>query len=358
MRTWQRRLLIVAALAIPFSACTGYLLFWPTGLDPEEWDPPEAPDWNSNHKLASANILHPELAGPEAVVVDTGGRVVTGLADGRIVRFEPTFGSRVELVAKTGGRPLGLAYDAAGRLLVADARRGLLAVSAGGEVEVLATEQGGRPFRFTDDLAIAGDGTVYFTDASDRFSIDDFKMEVIEHRPRGRVLAFDPATRATTLVADKLYFANGIAVGPGDDYLLVTETSSYRIRKIGLRGDRRGVVETLVDNLPGFPDNIRWSPARRLFWVALGAPRNGAVDWLASRPFLRNAVVRLPEFLQPAPDQHSFVLAYDETGKLVYDLQGSGDSAYAPIASALEHDGMLYLGSFEDGGVARIAAPR
>jgi sugar lactone lactonase YvrE len=355
MRTWQRRLLIVAALAIPFSACTGYLLFWPTGLDPEDWDPPEAPDWDSNHKLVSASILHPELEGPEAVVVDQSGRIVTGLADGRIVRFEPTFGSPVETVAKTGGRPLGLAYDAGGRLVVADARRGLLAVTPAGQVEVLSTGQGGRPFRFADDLAIASDGTVYFTDASDRFSIDEFEMEIIEHRPRGRVLAYDPASRQTSLVADKLYFANGIALGPGEDYALVTETASYRIRKVWLRGERRGQVETLVDNLPGFPDNIRWSPARKVFWIAIGAPRNGAVDWLAGHPFLRNAVVRLPRFLQPAPDQHSFVLGYDETGKLVHDLQGAGESAYAPIASAVEHDGVLYLGSFSQGGVARIS---
>ena len=357
MRTWQRRLLIGAALAIPFSACTGYLLFWPTGLDPEEWDPPDPPDWESNHKLVSANILHPELEGPEAVVVDTSGRVITGLADGRIVRFEPTFGSRVETVARTGGRPLGLAFDAAGRLLVADARRGLMAVGEGGAVEVLSAEQGGRRFRFVDDLAVASDGTVYFTDASDRFSIDEFEMEVLEHRPRGRVLAWDPASRATSLVAERLYFANGIALGPGEEYALVTETASYRVRKVWLRGERKGQVETWVDNLPGFPDNIRWSPARKVFWLALGAPRNSAVDWLASHPFLRNAVVRLPGFLQPAPDQHSFVLGYDEKGVLVYDLQGAGESAYAPIASVVEHDGILYLGSFSQSGVARIAAP-
>lgn len=357
MRTWQRRLLTVAALAIPFSACTGYLLFWPTGLDPEDWDPPEAPDWEDNHKLVSASILHPELEGPEAVVVDSSGRIVTGLLDGRIVRFAPTLASPVETVAKTGGRPLGLAYDAGGRLLVADARRGLLAVKPGGEVEVLATEQGGRPFRFVDDLAIAGDGTVYFTDASDRFSVGDFTMEIVEHRPRGRVLAYRPATRTTELVAGGLYFANGIALGPGEEYALVTETASYRIRKIWLVGERRGKVETLVDNLPGFPDNIRWSPARKVFWVALGAPRNGTLDWLAGHPFLRNAVVRLPEFLQPAPEHKSYVLGYDEKGTLVYDLQGTGESAYAPIASVLEHEGVLYLGSFSASGLARIAAP-
>ncbi len=357
MRTWQRRLLVVAALAIPFSACAGYLLFWPTGLDPEDWDPPDAPDWQDNHKLASANILHPELEGPEAVAVDSSGRIVTGLADGRIVRFEPAFGSPVEIVARTGGRPLGLAYDSGGRLLVADAMRGLLAVSASGAVELLSAEQGGRRFRFCDDLTIAGDGTVYFTDASDRFSMGEFTMEIVEHRPRGRVLAYDPATRATSLVAERLYFANGIALGPGDEYLLVTETASYRIRKVWLRGERRGKVETFVDNLPGFPDNIRWSADKHVFWLAVGAPRNGSVDWLAGHPFLRNAVVRLPSFLQPAPDQHAYALAYDEKGKLVYDLQSSGESGYAPIASVMEHKGVLYLGSFSHAGVARIAAP-
>lgn len=357
MRTWQRRLLIAAALAVPFSACTGYLLFWPTGLDPEGWEPPEAPDWEANHALVSAAILHPELAGPEAVVVDSSGRLVTGLADGRIVRFAPTLGSPVETVARTGGRPLGVALDAGGGLLVADAHRGLCAVSAGGAVEVLSSGQGGRPFRFTDDLAIAGDGTVYFTDASDRFPVEQFTMDILEHRPRGRVLAYDPATRATTLVAGGLYFANGIALGPGDEYALVAETASYRIRKLWLRGERRGKLETLVDNLPGFPDNIRWSPERRIFWVALGAPRNGTLDALAGHPFWRNAVVRLPGFLQPAPEKHSFVLGIDEQGKVVFDLQGSGESAYTPIASVVEHQGVLYLGSFSHGGVARIAAP-
>jgi hypothetical protein len=92
-------------------------------------------------------------------------------------------------------------------------------------------------------------------------------------------------------------------------------------------------------------------------WLFAIAKNNGTVDWLAGHPFLRNAVVSLPSFLQPAPDQHSFVLGYDEKGTLVYDLQGSGESAYVPIASATEHDGILYLGSVSRGGVARIAAP-
>jgi sugar lactone lactonase YvrE len=351
-----RRLIYLAALAVLFSACTGYLLFWPTGLDTEDWDPPEAFDWPGNQKLAGAQILHPELAGAEAVAFDPQGRMVTGLLDGRVVRFDPG-GGPVETIAKTGGRPLGVAFDAGGRLLVADAYRGLLAIDQAGAVQVLSTGQGGRPFRFTDDLAIASDGTVYFTDASDRFSLAEFKLDILEHRPRGRVLAFDPKTGTTSLVADKLYFANGIALGPGEHYLVVTETSSYRMRRVWLRGERRGQIETLVDNLPGFPDNVRWSPSRRVFWVAIGAPRDGAVDWLAGHPFLRKVVVRLPEFLQPMPDRHSFVLAYDEKGALVHDLQGSGDSAFAPIASALEHEGRIYLGSFQAHGVARIKAP-
>jgi sugar lactone lactonase YvrE len=350
----RRRAWIVAVL-LPLTTCSGYFLAWPTGLDLATWDPPEALRWPANQALAGAQRLHPELLGPEAVTIDPGGRVLTGLANGQIVRFDPA-GGPVEVLAETGGRPLGLALDGSGNLVVADARRGLLAVRPGGEVAVLATGHGGRPFRFVDDLAISGDGTIYFTDASDKVSVADYKRDILEHRPRGRVLGFHPGRGEVELLVDGLYFPNGIALGPSDAYLIVAETSAYRLRRIWL-GARRGEVETLVDNLPGFPDNVRWSPDRRVFWVAIGSPRDRRIDWLMPRPFLRAIAARLPAGLQPGPQSHSFALAYDEAGRLVHDLQASGSAAYGPIASVVEHAGHLYLGSFMAGGIARVTSP-
>ena len=63
------------------------------------------------------------------VVLDTTGNLYTGLEDGRIVRV-PVAGGKPEVVADTGGRPLGMKLDAAGNLVVADALRGLLSVAS------------------------------------------------------------------------------------------------------------------------------------------------------------------------------------------------------------------------------------
>ena len=72
--------------------------------------------------------VHP-VPGPgaEDVVVTPDGDVYTGTEDGSIFRLSPD-GQRVERVAQTGGRPLGLELFADGDLLVCDAHRGLLVV--------------------------------------------------------------------------------------------------------------------------------------------------------------------------------------------------------------------------------------
>jgi sugar lactone lactonase YvrE len=350
-----RRRAILLALLLPIGALSGYLLFWPTGLDPEAWQPPALARWPSNQALAGRQLLHPELVGAEAVAIDSTGRAVTGLADGRIVRFAPGGGDAEEL-AHTGGRPLGLAFDPQGRLVIADAVRGLLALDPGGAVHVLVDQHEGKPLRLVDDVVVARDGTAYFTVASDRFSLHEFKLDILEHRPRGRVLAYDPRTGAAELIADRLYFANGIALGPDEAYLVVSETSSYRVRRIWLRGDRRGEMEILVDNLPGFPDNITWSAERGVFWLAIGAPRDRTLDRLGPRPFLRRVIARLPVALQPAPVRHAYALAFDPEGALVHDLQGVGEAVPSMMTSVIEHQGQLYLGSLGR-GVSRIPAP-
>ncbi|MBE1043152.1 SMP-30/gluconolactonase/LRE family protein, partial [Escherichia coli] len=93
--------------------------------------------------------------------VDSQGRVYAGLADGRVVRLDAS--GKVETFVDTGGRPLGMDFDAAGNLILADAWKGLLRIDPQGKVETLATEADGVPFAFTDDLDIASDGRIYFS---------------------------------------------------------------------------------------------------------------------------------------------------------------------------------------------------
>ena len=75
----------------------------------------------------SLRVIPVPAYGAEDVVVASDGpdegAVFTGTEDGRIFRISPD-GGRVEPVAHTGGRPLGIEADPEGRLVVCDARRG------------------------------------------------------------------------------------------------------------------------------------------------------------------------------------------------------------------------------------------
>lgn len=342
------------ALGAVVAGCGGYLAAWPVPFDPVAWSPPPAPSLPPNDALARAERFGRDLPGPEGIAIDREGRIFAGLKDGRIVRVARD-GSAVTL-ANTGGRPLGMQFDAAGRLIVCDAVKGLLAVSPDGSIRVLSTEQGGLPFRFVDDLDIAPDGTIYFTDASHRFGVHEFRNDLFEHRPSGRLLAYRPDGR-TELVQAGLYFANGVALAADGSYVLVNETWAYRVTRVWLTGERKGQSEVFADNLPGLPDNITRSPRGDRFWLALFAPRNAEFDAMAGKPFLRKVVARLPERLQPAAVRHGIVLELDDRGGIARNLQDATPESFSPITSALEHEGRLYLGSLWRSELAVLSLP-
>ncbi|MEW6431389.1 MAG: SMP-30/gluconolactonase/LRE family protein [Myxococcota bacterium] len=353
------RRLVPAVLGVLFGAGV-YLGFGPTAIEPAAWQPPPptplAGPYAPNERLKDVEWWAKALVGPEAITFDAEGRLVTGLKDGRIVRLTPGSDDAV-LLADTKGRPLAIAYHPDGRLFICDAHGGLLALAADGRLEVLATSEGGVPFKFADDLAIAKDGVVYFTDASARHSIEAFVDDLMEHQTTGRLLKYEPATKRVTKLADGFSFANGVALGPDEAYLVMSETGAYRLWRYWLKGEKAGQKEVFLDALPGFPDNVRYAPERHVFWVAIGSPRNPLIDRLAEWPGLRKAISRLPKAVQPAPERHAFVLAVDESGKPVESLQHRAEGSYSPIASAVERDGWLYFGSFAREGVARVRLP-
>jgi len=338
-----------------------YLLAWPVPIEPSAWQAPPAParsgPYAPNDRLAAVErIGRGEVDGPEATAIDAAGRVYTGARDGRILRLEP--GARTfQLHARTGGRPLGMAVSADGGLVVADAEKGLLSVSPAGQVRVLATGAGGVPFRLTDDVVLARDGTAYFTDASSRIGLGGEREDVLEHAGRGRLLAWRPRTGAAELLLSGLQFANGVALSDDESWLLVNETGAYRITRYWLAGPRKGTAEPFLENLPGLPDNLTWSRERRVFWVALFSPRVPALDLLAPHPWLRKLVLRLPLWIQPQPRRRAMVLAVDESGRVVEWMEDDSAAPFAPVTSVREHGGFLWLGSLHESALGRIAAP-
>ncbi len=353
----MKKLLLVLIVVIGLVVL--YLLFWPVPISPVAWNPPPAPALTGIYQQNS--LLSPvekislgEGFAPEDVAIDAENRVYAGMDDGRIVRVQSD--GRHEVFADTRGRPLGLIFDSNGNLIVADAIKGLLSIAKDGTISVLSTEADGVAFKCTNDLDVAADGTIYFTDASNKFPLTNYKADLVEHGGNGRLLAYDPKTKSTRTLLRDLSFANGVAVSPDGSFVLAVETGAYRIHRVWLGGPKAGQTEIFIDNLPGFPDGIS-SNRRDKFWLALVTPRDKTLDNLLPYPFLRKIVLRLPAFLQPAPKRYSFVLGLDGNGKVVDNLQDGSPQCYAQIANAVEHNGSLYFGSIGESTVGRYRLP-
>lgn len=343
-----------------FLALVAYLCLWPVPIDPQAWQPSEDPGFTGpyveNTALAALERHGEDVGhGPEDVAIDRQGRVTVGFIDGRIVRFDSD--GPPETLAHTGGRPMGLAYAPNGDLIIADGSQGLLAMNANNQLRVLSTQADGLPFRFTDDVDVAPDGTMYFTDASSKHGPETHGLaDAIEHGPLGRLLRYEPDTGQTEVLMAGLHFANGVAVGPGEAYVLVNETMNYRVHRYWLKGPKAGTSEIFIDRLPGFPDGIS-SNGRGIYWLAIFAPRNDLLDKTAQWPFLRTVMYRLPDFLTPKAEPHAIVLGLNAQGEVVHNLQDASAEAYAPVTSVEEADGWLYLGSLTAAGYARIRVP-
>lgn len=353
----SRKKLIASFVVLILAAALAYLFFAPVPITPGTWTPPAAPaltgQYQQNTRLS--NTLRMSLGDshkPEDIAFDAQDRLYAGFEDGNIVQLEPDGSFRV--FANTQGRPLGLVFDRTGNLIVADAIKGLLSISQDSEIKVLATEADGVKFGCLNDLDIGADGTIYFSEASSKYPMSEFASDILEHQPNGRLMALDPQTQKPRTLLRGLYFANGVAVSPDQSFVLVAETGKYRIRRFWLREPKQGMDDTLIDNLPGFPDGIS-SNGRDKFWLALVTPRQALFDRLLPHPFLRKVVFRLPKALQPAPERYSFVVALDSQGRVVENLQNGGPYCYAQIANVIEHDGKLYFGSIGEDSVGQFS---
>jgi sugar lactone lactonase YvrE len=325
----------------------GGFLAWPSPIDPVAWEVPPALPMDGalaiNDGLMKARRLgEGKLTGPEDVDVDSQGRVYAGVADGRIVQID-----RDGLItdwATTLGRPLGMDFDREGNLVVCDPVKGLVRVDPNGKVSNLVPVDGEIKLGFTDDCEIAGDGTIYFSDASEKFGVGSYMEDMLEGRPHGKLLAYDPSTKRSTVLLDQLYFANGVAVGAGDEFVLVNETYRFRVMRYWLKGEKAGKGEVFIEHLPGYPDGISSSP-RGTFWIAMFTVRNPMADRMAGMPWIRQQMVKLPPAMLPKPVDYGLIIEVDADGKVLRSLHDANGKTIANVTSVHEQGGVLYLGN-------------
>jgi sugar lactone lactonase YvrE len=354
-----RRLASAAGLVL--AAVTAYLCFWPVPAEPVAWLAPIPPGYTgahaSNTRLSGLRTI--EIGsefGPEHIAVGPDNKLYAAMTSGNLLRMDLD-GAHQEIFANTRGRVLGFDFDREGRMVAADAMRGLLIIDADRRVSVLTDRvSSADPVRYANSIVVASGGIIYFTDASTRFApaqwggtYEASVLDILEQAASGRVLAYDPASASTRVVAHGFSFANGIALSSDGKTLFVAETGRYRIWRIDNHARDLSVqsgspqATVLFDNLPGYPDNLMRGRDGRI-WVGLFRPRNPEADGLSQRPFMRKVLLRMPRSLLPVGDPYSHVFAFDESGHITEDLQDPS-GAYPETTGATETVDRLYIHS-------------
>ena len=148
-------------------------------------------------------------------------------------------------------------------------------------------------------------------------------------------------------------FDNGVAVSEGGDYLIIAETGHYRILKHWLTGERAGETEVLLQNLPGFPDNVKNGQNGR-FWIGFAAPRNALIDKWSDNPALRRMVQRLPATLRPKAEPLSHVIAIDGDGNVLMNMHDPSHR-FPTLTGVVETREALYLTTLFGNSLPRLA---
>ena len=329
-----------------------YLLFWPVPINPVAWDAPTAEGYVDpfarNNRLRFARAIELDgFDGPEDVAIGKDGNLYASTLDGTILRIDP-HGHRVSEFTNTGGRPLGIEVDTDGSFLIANSHLGLQRISPDGTVTLLLNDIGGVPLVYPNNLAVSDNGVVYLSECTTRFgpqqyggTLEASLLDLMEHGPNGRVIRYDPDSGEADVLLDGLSYANGVAISSDQRYLLVNETGNYRVLRYWLEGPDAGTTEVVIDNLPGFPDNITRGQNDR-FWIGLAAPRNKLLDDLSGKPFLRKVTQRLPAFVRPKAEMSSHVVAITGDGVVLMDLQET-HPRFPMLTGVTETEDALYL---------------
>ncbi|MEP2030687.1 MAG: SMP-30/gluconolactonase/LRE family protein [Paracoccaceae bacterium] len=336
-----------------------YLCFWPIPVSPVAYVPED--DVGLSGKFAPNDVLDAaemvtlpdSRVGPEDLAVLADGIFYTADKVGALYQYD---GDVVHPIAELGGRPLGLDVGPDGALYIADSFRGVLRWTKGG-AEELVTEVDGAPLIYANQLDVGLDGTIYFSNSSDRFDPEMMGgtkptsvMAIWEQTPDGYVARRDP-DGTVMKIAEGFVYANGVALSPDEDFLLIAETGRARVHKLWLIGEKAGTHEVLMDNLPGYPDNIE-PMGDGTYWVAFASPRVPA-EALMPYPFLRKVIWRLGPWVRPAPIEHGIMVHFDGDGEVLRVLQNPSGSLGITTGGRVVGD-TLYIMTLESRGFGKL----
>ena len=202
---------------------------------------------------------------PEGVMALDDGTIYTADARGqcaKVARYGETtfFGS-------IGGTPNGICIDSNGNCIIANIGNGeLQLLYPNGKHKVLMTEVNGKKMHTLNFPFIDSRERLWVSNSTYR---RDMEAALISPTPDGCIVLVED--RFPKIVAEGIYFANGIAVDEEEKYLYVAETTKrdilrFKINDDGFLYDREIYGPPDLGPL-ALPDGIAFDEARNL-WVA------------------------------------------------------------------------------------------
>jgi ribose transport system permease protein len=323
-----------------------------------------ASPYAQNDRLVNAEAIGlDQVEGPEDVILDRQDRLYGSTRDGNVIRFSGANYAHREVFAHIGGRPLGMQFDKDENLIVAVAGMGVYGITPNQDV-FKVTDETNRTWyklnddsrlRMADDLDIAPDGKIYFSDCTTRYEMTTNTLDLIEGRPNGRLVVYDPASRKTQTLISHFHFPNGICVSHDGRSVLVASTTLCKVYRYWVDGERKGELEVLLDEIPGNCDNINRASDGN-YWLALVGIRTPAFDLASRMPGFRLRMVKqtpIDEWLAPGLN-HGCVLKFTDKGKVLESFWDPTGISHSTLTSMREHKGYLYLGGLENNRIGRI----
>lgn len=324
---------------------------------------PDSP-YASNDRLKHVETIGlGEVEAPEDVVLDTDDNLYCGNRHGEIIRFFSPDYKKHEVYARIGGQPLGMTFDANYNLFVCVGGMGLYKVTRDRKVE-LVTDETNRSYlsviddsrlKLADDLDILPDGRILFSEATVRYEMHEWQTDALEGRGNGRIIMYDPKLKKTTTILRNLIFPNGIVLASDNQSIMFAESWNCSIKRYWFEGPKKGQVESVIENLPGYPDNINRSSDGN-YWMAIMGMRSQVFDLAMRKPAFRKRMAKeLPGDEWLAPNINTgCVVKFNEAGKILdvlWDRQGEN---HPMITSMREHKGYLYIGGISNNRIGRI----
>jgi len=323
--------------------------------------------WALNDKLKNVKVIGlGRIEGPEDVILDRHDNLYAGSRHGDIMRFFPPDYERMETFAHIGGTPLGMAFDKHDNLYVCIGGMGLYRVTSERKVEKV-TDETNRSYssinddsrlRLADDLDISDDGRIFFSEATVRYEMHEWATDGLEARGNGRIICYDTRSGKTHTVLRDLKFPNGVCIASDGQSFLFAETWGCSVKRHWFDGPKKGTTEVVMENMPGFPDNINNSSDGH-YWMSLVGMRCPALDLAWKMPgFRRRMAKRVPrdEWLFPNINT-GCVLKFNERGEVLETLWDLGGENHPMITSMREHRGYLYLGGIMNNRVGQYKIP-